>query len=217
MAVATRLGPYLLPTPTPASPVVPGHLLVAAHARFNARYGDDIWPLKPLTANPSKRNASIHWGSCPEEFRGQLRLTAWNLINGKLQPTFLAASPAMRSRISAEHIEDTVRSWFSLARWLRSRGISTLADCTTSVLHAWGQHLNDSGLSRGRVEKALASVTPLWAFDQMSACLAGIGRPPWDESGTRDYLPEHARGRGRTAPSRWMSRQSPRCWCGRCA
>jgi hypothetical protein len=169
---------------------------VAAHARFNARYSDDIWPLKPLTANPSKRSASIHWASCPEEFRGQLRLAAWNLINGKLQPTFLAVRPAMRSRISADHTEDTVRSWISLARWLRSRGITTLADCTTAVLHAWGQHLNDRGLSRGRVEKALASVTRLWAFDQLSARPAGIGRPPWDESGTRDYLPEHAKGRG---------------------
>jgi hypothetical protein len=196
MTAAPGLSPYLLPGPTPASPVVPGHLLVAAHARFNARYCDDIWPLKPLTANPSKRNASIHWASCPEEFRDQLRLAAWNLINGKLQPTFLAARPAMRSRISADHTEDTVRSWISLARWLRSRGITTLPDCTTAVLHAWGQHLNDSGLSRGRVEKALASVTRLWAFDQLSARRAGIGRPPWDEAGTGDYLPEHVRGRG---------------------
>jgi hypothetical protein len=30
----------------------------------------------------------------------------------------------------------------------------------------------------------------------MSARPAGIGRPPWDESGTGDYLPEHAGGRG---------------------
>jgi integrase len=196
MTAAPDLDIYLLPAPSPASRVVADHLVVPMHAELNARYGDDVWPLRPLTANPSKRAASIHWTSCPQEFRDQLRAAAWNLINGQLRPTFLATRPAMRSRIGADHIEATIRQWIKMAKWLRSRGISTLSRCGSPELHDYGMHLNNTGLSRSSVEQALGAVTRLWAFDQLSASPTGIGRPPWDELGNDDYLPQRSSDRG---------------------
>ncbi|WP_037886473.1 hypothetical protein [Streptomyces sp. NRRL S-646] len=35
----------------------------------------------------------------------------------------------------------------------------------------------------------LNALTRLWAYDELSARPAGVGRPPWDEFGADDYLP----------------------------
>ena len=80
-------------------------------------------------------------------------------------------------------------SWKQLAQWLEGRGIRSLADCSTSVLHDYGLHLRDTHHKRGLVLRVLVSLTRLWAFDQLSARPNGIGQPPWEALGVDDYLP----------------------------
>ena len=89
MTAALDFDPYLLPLPAPASPVVLPHLASPLHAHLNGRYADPVWPLAPLTGNPSARKPSIGWEQWPAAFRDEMRLAAWNLINGQLRPTFL--------------------------------------------------------------------------------------------------------------------------------
>jgi hypothetical protein len=43
VTTAPDLDPYLLPLPTPASPVVAPHQATSLHARLNSRYGDPVW------------------------------------------------------------------------------------------------------------------------------------------------------------------------------
>ncbi|WP_432140048.1 integrase [Streptomyces sp. bgisy154] len=189
-ATAADLDPYLLPMPGPATPVVPEHLTVAVHAYLNARYGDRAWPLAPLSENPSAKAVTIHWHHCPDVFDPQMRLIAWTMINGQLRPTFLKErSTRMRPRVSAGRTSDTVYAWFHLADWLAAQGIGTLADCDSAVFGAYSQHLRDQHTSRTRMLDILVALTRLWAFDQLSADPAGIGRPPWDERGVDEYLP----------------------------
>ena len=86
-----------------------------------------------------------------------MRLAAWNLINGELRPTFMQEHGArMRARLSLAEIDNTVALWSQLAIWLDDRGISSLADCSTGVLHDRGIELRDSGRKRKRVFKTLA-------------------------------------------------------------
>ena len=126
-----------------------------------------------------------------------MRLAAWNLINGQLRPTYLQEHGVrMRARPSMRGIHQTIGSWRRLCVWLEGRGISSLADCTASVLHDFGLHARDAGNSRSYVEHALASVTRLWALDQLSARPSGIGRPPWEGLGVDDYLPAATAGGG---------------------
>lgn len=189
--------PYLLPPPTPASPVVLPHRAGALHAHLNGCYADSVWPLAPLTENPSAQKKSIYWRQWPAAFQDEMRLAAWNLINGELRPTFLLErNPRMRSRICVSEVYNTTTYWRQLGRWLEQRGIRSLADCTTSVLHDYGQHLLDAKYSRGRVFKILISLTRLWAFDQLSARPNGVGRPPWEDLGLDDYLPAATTGGG---------------------
>ena len=128
MTTAPDLDPYLLPLPTPASPVVLPHLASALHAHLNGRYADPIWPLAPLTENPSaprRRSTGEQW---PAAFRDEMRLAAWNLINGQLRPTFLRRHGSrMRGRLSLREVHDTTAQWKQLARWLEERGIRSLA------------------------------------------------------------------------------------------
>jgi hypothetical protein len=203
VTTAPDLDPYLLPMPTPASPVVLPHLACAVHAHLNARYRDPVWSLAPLTENPSARRPKIHWEKWPPCFRDEMRLAAWNMVNGQLRPTFLRSrSSRMRGRLSAPEVHAVTERWRHLAAWLEQRGIRRLADCTADVLHDYGQRARDAGHSRSHVMKTLAALSRLWAFDQLSASPAGIGRPPWEELGIDSYLPaaDHGRGENTTEP-----------------
>ncbi|MEU3314465.1 integrase [Streptomyces sp. NPDC006662] len=197
MTTVPDLDPYLLPLPGPLTPVVPADRLSPINAHLNARYIDDVWRMAALSANPSTKAATIHWRHCPEVFRQEIRLAAWNLINGQLRPTFLKArSTRMRPRVSAATTTETVNCWFHLANWLADRGITALADCDSAVLHDYGHHLLGKQPGRMVAQDNLVALTRLWAFDQMSARPAGVGRPPWDERGVDDYLPAETAGTG---------------------
>ena len=190
VTAARDLDPYMLPPPTPASPVVPRRLTGTLHPHLNSRYADPIWPLAPLTDNPSASRPAVHWQTWPDSLREEMRLAAWNLINGQLRPTFLQQHGVkMRARLGMQGVHQTIIQWRRLAVWLKGRGIDSLADCTASVLHDYGLHARDAGYSRSYVTTILTSVTRLWAFDQLSARPSGIGRPPWEDLGVDDYLP----------------------------
>jgi hypothetical protein len=190
VTTAPGLDPYLLPLPAPTTPVVPARLLVPVHAHLNARYADPVWPLAPLSANPSATKRAIHWRHCPGVFQDELRLAAWTMINGELRPTYLKARGArLRSRLSPTRIGDTVACWMHLAAWLNALGITTLTACNPQMLHDYAQHLLGERPGRNNVERILGALTRLWAFDELSARPTGIGRPPWDERGAGDYLP----------------------------
>jgi len=190
VTAAEDFDPYLLPLPAPTSPVVAPHLASPLHAHLDGRYGDPVWPLAPLTGNPSTRKPSIYWEHWPAGFRDEMRLAAWNLINGQLRPTFLRGhSRRMRGRPGMTEVNGTLAQWRQLARWLEERGIRSLAGCDAGVLDDYGQHLRDSGQSRKRVLVSLVALTRLWALDQLSARPNGIACPPWEDLGLDDYLP----------------------------
>ncbi len=190
MTAALDLDPYLLPLPAPDSPVVIPHRATSLHAHLNGRYADPAWPLAPLTGNPSVTKVVIGWDRWPAVFRDEMRLAAWNLINGQLRPAFLhARGTTMRSRLSLSGVHYTIEHWKALAAWLADRGIGRLADCGPDILHEYGLHVRDSGRSRSVVAKILVSLTRLWALDRVSARPNGIGRPPWEDRGVDDYLP----------------------------
>jgi hypothetical protein len=197
VTTAPDLDPYLLPLPSPASPVVAPHLAASLHTHLNSRYGDPVWQLAPLTGNPSTVKRKIDWDKWPTAYRDEMRLAVWNLINGQLRPTFLhGRGPGMRGRPGMAAIHITATRWRELAAWLSARGIRTLAGCDAGVLHDYGQQLRGSGRTRLTVYKHLVALTRLWALDQLSARPGGIGRPPWEELGTDDYLPAAASSGG---------------------
>ena len=101
MTAAPDFDPYLLPLPTPASPVVLPHLATSLHAHLNGRYADPVRPLAPLTENPSASKKAIRWALWPASLQEEMRLATWNLINGQLRPTFLQGHGSrMRTRLS---------------------------------------------------------------------------------------------------------------------
>ena len=203
MTTALESDPYLLPMPSPNSPVVTDDLVKPIHSHLNSRYSDPIWSLAPLTETPCTDRPNIDWRNCPEAFQDELRLAVWNLINGELRPTFVRDRASnMRTRISVSHILATVQQWFHLASWLQDRDIGTLARCDTAAQHDYAQLLATSSKLRSSVLRKLTAVTRLWALDEISARPAGIGQPPWDPTGVDEYLPDRTPigGENATAP-----------------
>ncbi|WP_137147815.1 integrase [Mycolicibacterium sp. CR10] len=192
MTTALEPDPYLLPMPTPNSPVVSHRLVKPIHAHLNSLYRDPTWSVAPLTEKPCAERPKIHWRNCAEAFQDELRLAVWNLINGELRPTFVRDRRSnMRTRISVPAILSTVQQWFHLASWLQDRGNRTLADCDTQMLHEYGEHLlATTSKLRSTMVRRLIAVTRLWALDQISARPAGIGQPPWEPTGLDQYLPD---------------------------
>ncbi|MER5357064.1 integrase [Streptomyces sp. NPDC002785] len=189
-ATATEDDPYVLPMPSPDSPVVLRKWIRPSNPHPVSRYQDLIWPLAPLIDNPGTRLINVHWEKCPDRIRGQLKLPAWTMINGQLRPTRLRSrGMASRPRSSAEDMVSTCREWMRLARWLEKRGITDLAACTEDEWRQYPEERWKDGVGRGRAEKVLAWLTDLWLFDQLSAHPSGIARPPWDSEGIDDFLP----------------------------
>lgn len=189
-AVATEDDPYVLPMPTPSSPVVLRKWIHPNNPHPVSRYQDLIWPLAPLIDNPGTRLINVHWAKCPDLIRGQLKLPAWTMINGQLRPTRIRSrGMATRARSSAEDMASTCREWMRLARWLEKRGITDLGACSEDEWRKYPDERWKDGVGRGRAEKVLGWLTDLWLFDQLSAHPSGIVRPPWDSEGIDDFLP----------------------------
>ncbi|MGW0917134.1 integrase, partial [Streptomyces sp. NPDC002784] len=121
--------------------------------------------------------------------RQELKLLAWLTINTSLPARFLAErSVSWRARLSGSVISTSLGQWRQLARWLTTRGITALADCTTEILVDYSRHLRQ-GRDRNSVHKHLTAVSRLWAFDQDSPAPTGMAEPPWLRGGIDDYLP----------------------------
>lgn len=213
MTAALDLDPYLLPLPAPDSPVVLPHRATSLHAHLNGRYADPAWPLAPLTGNPSVTKVVIGWDRWPAAFRDEMRLAAWNLINGQLRPAFLhARGTTMRSRLGLSGVHYTIEHWKALAAWLADRGIGRLADCGPDILHEYGLHVRDSGRSRSVVAKILVSLTRLWALNRSApARMASAARRGKTAESTTTCPPRRALAAGRTQRSPSPSRPWARC------
>lgn len=196
MSITDESDPYLLAAPTPDSPVIPPYRLGALHAASNSRFADSLWPLSPMSQNPSAKKQTINWSRCESaSLRDELKRVAWSMLNGELRPTFMAGR-RIRARISVESMWNSIGAWFGLASWLHEQGISTLADCTGEVLGLYAQHLLLEDNSRNHGFKLLTALTRLWAFDQLSNVPIGIGRPPWEVEDIDDYLPPKSESTG---------------------
>ncbi|MEU7222353.1 integrase [Streptomyces chrestomyceticus] len=181
--------PYVLPLPSPESPVVLPQWISPTNTHLNARYWEAVWPLAPLIDNPGTSLFKIDWARCPALFLAEVKLAAWTMINGRLRPTYLQErGGAARARGSASDMRDTCNEWMQLANWLHARRFTGLADCTEDM---WRAYISErlTGLSRDHGARTCSRLTDLWAFDSLSAQPAGIGRPPWDIEGVDGFLP----------------------------
>lgn len=189
-ALAHEADPYILPTPTPDSPVVLPQWISPGNVHPNSRYRESVWSLAPLIDNPGATLISIHWKNCPAPLREEMKLVVWSLINGERRPTFLRTKGlSARGRGSAPTMMQKYCEWFRLARWLHQQGITRLADCTKDQWRAYAGERRDEGISRVHAEMVFGYFTDLWVYDQLSARPAGISCPPWEAEGIDDYLP----------------------------
>ncbi|MGC5364251.1 hypothetical protein ACPXCE_21715 [Streptomyces sp. DT24] len=207
-----------LPTELPAlpgwrTPVIAPSLILAPGPVPISIYGDDVWSLAPLIANPSASRVSVDWANFPDAFREEMRLAAWMMINTALPASVLVGHPAWHSRLGPHGIYDTVRRWQRFAHWLTTQGLSGLGACTAGAFTAYADHLaRRSRANRNDGTKELVALTRLWGFDAASARPAGLVVPPWHRHGVDDYLPAApAPALGRTAVSRLLRLSWGRC------
>lgn len=181
---------FIMAAPSPDSPTILPHRVGALNSALNSRFADSVWPLSPLSQNPSAKKLAITWSLCKSEsLRGELKRIAWSMLNGELRPTFVAGR-SIRARATMTIVSESVRAWFGLAEWLQEQGITTLAACTGEVLDTYAQHLRIENISRKAGLRVLTALTRLWAFDELCNPPIGVGRPPWEAAkDADDYVP----------------------------
>lgn len=68
-------------------------------------FGDDVWPVRFFSNNPSMQNVHIHWRTFPQQFVEHFRLAVWALFNVPVPAELLAQRAApMVSTLSALRI-----------------------------------------------------------------------------------------------------------------
>ncbi|MFG2488014.1 integrase [Streptomyces virginiae] len=184
------------------TPVIASSLVVSGYTGPVAAYGDMVWPLDPLSANPSADRKKLYWDRFPAGHRQEFRLLAWTMINNPLPDWFLVGRPAWHSRLSATTLHSAVLHWRNFATWLHSRGTAGLGACAEAVFGAYARHVAARpGASRAIVTTTLSALTRLWAFDALSPAPLGLATPPWVRNGVDDYLPaQTSRGENATEP-----------------
>ncbi|MEV8196208.1 integrase [Streptomyces sp. NPDC079141] len=172
------------------TPVIAPSLILAPGPVPISIYGDEVWSLAPLIANPSASRVGVDWSKFPDAFREEMRLAAWMMINTALPASVLVGHPAWHSRLGPHGIYDTVRRWQRFAHWLAAQEMSGLGACTAETFTAYAGHLaRRSGANRNDGTTELVALTRLWAFDAASARPVGLVMPPWHQYGVDDYLP----------------------------
>jgi integrase len=179
-----------LPMPTADTLVVLPRWTSPGNQHANSQYGELTWSLGPLIDNPSTCIIALTWTNCPEEFRSQVKLATWAMINGELRATYLKTrGNQARARRGGDALRDTCGEWKRLARWLHKRGITDFAQCTADEWRRYVTQRWSKDCSRRHAERILGWLDALWAYDQVIPHPAGISRPPWLTEGVDDYLP----------------------------
>ncbi|MFF0431502.1 integrase [Streptomyces sp. NPDC004327] len=190
LPLASEGDPYLLPIPTPDSPVVLPRWISSGNANSNGRYQEPVWPLGPLIDRPGAGLIKIHWKNCPEPMTGQIKQVTWILLNGQLRPTYLRSRGIRaRSRGSANEMRETCYEWMRLGRWLDAAGVKDLRGCTDDHWIAYVTDRFRANPARHHAEETLSRLTDLWAFDQLCTQPIGVTQPPWEREGVDNYLP----------------------------
>lgn len=160
--------------------------------RFLPRYGDTVWSFLALTQNPSAPDDQIHWDDFPPGYRETLRHAAWALVNFPLSNTDLVRhAGAMRAKLGAAIMQQTIRNWRVFALWLERRDITTLAAATVEDLADYSRYLaKESGLESYTVQSHLTGLTRLHIYTRTYLAPADVLiEPPWIEEGVSEYLP----------------------------
>lgn len=183
--------PTELPTlPAWNTPVITPSLIVAEGLVPISIYGDEVWSLAPLIANPSGVRVGIDWSRFPDPFREEIQPAAWTMINTVLLHERASRPPGLAlasgSARSLRH-RPQVAALRPLGQRPRCCGAGA---CTAETFTAYAAHAaRRLRAGRGDVTKELVALTRLWAFDTASARPAGLVMPPWQRYGVDDYLP----------------------------
>lgn len=168
------------------------------------KVGDDVWPVRFFSNNPSMADVRIHWNTFPDRYREHFRLAVWALFNIPIPRELLAERAApMVSTLGALRIYHNAIDWRILGRWLEAQGVDRVNDLTASMLADYADYLrNDRRVARATAINHLTALTRLWVIGRQIPELALAGTPPWVTGRLDDYLPAttSASGENTTEP-----------------
>lgn len=161
-------------------------------------FGDEVWPVRFFSNNPSMQNVRIHWRTFPQQYVEHFKLAVWALFNVPLPGEFLAERPAsMVSTLSALRIYHNALDYRMFGRWLEQRGIERVGDLTARVMADYAEHLRvERRVARGTAVNHLTAIARLWMLGRQIPRLALAGTPPWVTGRLDDYLPAVTRTTG---------------------
>ncbi|QSB22124.1 hypothetical protein [Curtobacterium sp. 24E2] len=154
-------------------------------------YGDDIWPVRFFSNNPSMEDARILWTTFPPQYVDHFRLAIWSLFNIAVPDEFLAESAApMVSTLSALRIYHNAIDYRMLGRWLNDRGVPSISQFTATLMADYAEYLRtERRVARGTAVNHLTAITRLWVIGLQLPTLSLPDVPPWVGGRLSDYLP----------------------------
>ena len=121
-----------------------------------ARFGDDNWPLGPVTLQRHERGLTLHFGTVPDRYRLALKRLCYLALSGPL--------PAAEPRPAIARVHNIFYRTRTFLGWLdqhQAAAIGTTIDCISQVapadLERYQRHLLAT-IRGGRAQECLVTV-----------------------------------------------------------
>jgi hypothetical protein len=161
-------------------------------------FGDDIWPVRFFSKNPSMGGDCIHWKTFPARYVDHFRLVTWALFNVPIPDELLARRGGpMVPTLSALRIFHSSNDFRILGRWLEARGVEKIGHLSAGLMTDYAEYLRtERRVARSTAVNHLTAITRLWVVGIQIPQLRLAGCPPWATGRSEDYLPATTRAAG---------------------
>jgi hypothetical protein len=180
---------------------LPERLAAGVDPAAASRYGDSRWVFNALGEHRHSAGTSVNWDTFPTALREQFRRAGWVLVNLPTPEALLDRADARRvQRQAPGTIKSMIDNGRRFARWLDTKGITTLDQVDEDDLADYATHIKNLGLATTTSFNALYAVSRLWGAAPHLPPGDRIPMPPWDDTSMHEFLPEDGRGNENSTP-----------------
>ena len=170
-----------------------------------SRFSDKSWCLYPAAHKPTSRT-SVHFGSCPPQFRDALKRLVYCAVNLDLPMDEFERPPRMVVRPSVGTVNTFfVTSWRPFVRWLAEQEISSISEADAAVLINYRKHVAELPISPASKNTRMLGLWRMWRYAPYLPAGDRLMQPPWEVPDYEDEIsgwdsPRESISENRTRP-----------------
>ena len=170
-----------------------------------SRFSDESWYLSPA-ARKSTSRTSVHFGSCPSQFRDALKRLVYCAVNLDTPMDDVGRPPGTVVRLSVGSVNTYFKSsWRPFVRWLAEQGVGSISEADADVLINYRKHVAELPISPASKDRKMLGLWRMWRYAPYLPARDRLMQPPWEVADYEDEVsgwdsPREPRSENRTRP-----------------